>query len=283
MTANLKYVIAPPGWSPQDKNPFSKDGRYGPEWSAFCLLERDDDQFFTGKSGDGPFSARFGRKVPSLEARLADFLRYENRHGRMVILAAPVEIDLENLVREALANTPETTHIRPNDPSVLVHSTTLEAWERIQEDRELKAASQIESKIHASNNRASLNPVEEYLKNEPPEYRDYIMFGDTSTCTPEMVVASSQAGRFLLEENAAYTPGTRLYFDNNRIIQDGRGTRDGIHVMKVFQRLPLEPYLLAAVSVKEIDPSGKVERWTLRSFVDEANRFYRLSLSKTGD
>jgi hypothetical protein len=72
------------------------------------------------------------------------------------------------------------------------------------------------------------------------------------------------------DENATYEPGVRLYFDNHRIIEDGLGVRDGLHLMKVHRRLPLEPYLLAAVRAADLDPVRE-GGWTLRSFVARAN------------
>ena len=53
---------------------------------------------------------------------------------------------------------------------------------------------------------------------------------------PEIVVASYQAGRFVMDGQASYAPGIRLYFDSHRIIRDGLGTRDGLHLIKVTAR-----------------------------------------------
>jgi hypothetical protein len=86
MVWDMKYRKAPPEWSYTDANPFTPDGSYGLAWSSFCILDKDDDQFFTGKCGDGPFSVRCGRRVAHLENRLIDFLHYENGQGRTAIL-----------------------------------------------------------------------------------------------------------------------------------------------------------------------------------------------------
>jgi hypothetical protein len=47
------------------------------------------------------------------------------------------------------------------------------------------------------------------------------MFGEIASTTPEKIIASYQAGRFVLDDNAIYEPGVRLYFDNQRMIRDG--------------------------------------------------------------
>lgn len=204
---------------------------------------------------------------------MIDFLRYENAHGRTVILSFPKDIDVDGFVARALSCTPEANIVRPGDPKVVVHSTTLPAWESILADGELKAASLLGIEEGAS--ARGFSEIERYYQDEPPEYTDYIMFGGMDSAETEMVLASHNAGRFVCDDNAVYEPGVRLYFDNHRIIADGLGTRDGLHLIKVLRRLPLAPYLLAAVSVQDLDPEGKIEVWTIRSFVERANEAFR--------
>lgn len=268
----MEYFKAPQEWKYTDRNPFTEDGAYGWEWSCFCLLDSEGDQFYTGKSGSGLFSARFGRGVKNLEHRLVDFLRYENAQGRKVMLSFPDDVDIDAYVRQALLRAPEERSVRPDDPRVVVHSTTSDAWKSILKDRELKAASQLALKRSGT---GEPSEVELYYRNEPPEYKDYIMFGDVDSPASEMVLASVAKGRFVMSEDAEYQPGVRLYFDNHRLIADGLGVRDGLHLVKVRTSLPLEPYLLAAVTVEDVDPEGTVEVWTLRKFVEASNAFFR--------
>jgi hypothetical protein len=108
--------------------------------------------------------------------------------------------------------------------------------------------------------------------------KSLLMFGDVNSTASEMVLASVAKGRFLMDEDAEYQPGVRLYFDNHLLIADGLGVRDGLHLVKVRTSLPLEPYLLAAVTIEDVDPEGKVEGWTLRKFVEASNAF---SIGKT--
>jgi hypothetical protein len=272
---DVKYVKALPGWSYTDRNPFTQDGSYDSEWSSFCLLDREDDQVFTGQSGNGPFSARFGRCVENLEDRLIDFLRYENAHNRTVILSFPKDIDIDDLLARALLKTPRGNVVRPNDPPVVVHSTTTHAWESISADEELRAASRLGIERGQAQDAQEHSEIERYYQSEPPEYADYIMLGGMDSTAPEMVLASTSAGRFVLDDHAVYEPGARLYLNNHRIITDGLGTRDGLHVMKVHLQLPLVPYLLAAITVDEIDPEGKIATWTPRIFVEKANEAFR--------
>lgn len=269
MQTKLKYLKAPVDWRYSDPNPFTSNGEYSSEWSAFCILDEDHDQIVTGKNGQGPFSARLGRRVPDLKERLVDFLKYENSYGRLVILSFPPLMDVDEYVTQALASMPDSNAVRPEDPTILIHATTQAAWESIQADGAMKAASQLAKKPDRS------GVIKAYLLEEPPEYKDYIMFGGMDSCVPEMVIASNSAGKFILDEKATFEPGMRLYFDNYRIIRDGLATRDGLHVNKVHLYLPLHAYLLFAVGVENLDPQRQVKEWTIRNFVERANAAFR--------
>lgn len=59
----------------------------------------------------------------------------------------------------------------------------------------------------------------------------------------EIVVNSKQTGKIVMDINAEYETGARLYFDAEKIAKDGLLVRDGAHV-KVKDCLPLEPYLI---------------------------------------
>ena len=272
---SLGYVIAPEGWSWTESNPFSPDGFYEPGWSGFCVLNREDDQYVTGKVGDGPFCPRFGRCADHLENRLIDYLRYEQAHGRRVILSFPADVDVDRWVARAERCTPESHVVRPHDPPVVVHATTGGAWDRIRAMGLLVAGARSTSATQAPRDPNKSSALAHYLREEPPEYRDYVMFGEMDSTGPERVMASHQAHRFVSDDSAVYRPGIRLYLDNHRLIADGLGTRDGLHVIKVYRRLPLVPYLLAAIGVPGIDPENTVGAWTLRTFVDGADRCFR--------
>jgi hypothetical protein len=276
----MSYLKAPPGWAYTDANPFTPDSSYGAGWSGFCILGQDDDQFTTGKSGAGPFSARFGRRVEHLATRLIDFLRYENAQGRTVILSFPDDINIDGFVAQALSQMPGPGVVRPEDPEIIVHSTTREAWRNIRADGWLKAASELSQQGRIVD---PSSEVGRYLEHEPPEYREYIMFGTIASTTPEKIVASYQAGRFILDDEAIYEPGARLYFDHHRMIADHRITRDGLHIAKVHKQLPLAPYLLAVIGVEEIDPQREVKLWTPRLFVERSDAAFWRQYAARGE
>ncbi len=268
--SSIKYLKAPPDWSPEEGNPFTQDESYGPEWTCLRISAEDKLLNFCGGGTSSLYTIGIGCEVANLESRLADFLHYENRCGRNVILSFPANMDIDAFVDEALANTPAQDVIRESDPKWVVHSTNLEAWDSIQRDGGLKSLSILlkEGK--------DVKTVGFHQLGEPADYAEYVMLGVIEGAGAECVVASQEKGRIFTEADAPYEPGVRLYFDNRRIIEGGLGVRDGAHRMKVYNYLPLVPFLVTAVSVGDIDPDGDIAEWTPNSFWRSANsEFFR--------
>ena len=267
----IKYLEAPADWLPEEDNPFTQDGRYGPEWICFYIHRKGDNPAdFCGSGKNSLYTCRIDYSSANSMRRLADFLRYENRHGRNVILSFPDEMDVDTIVNEALIRTPTQDVVREEDPKWVVHSTNLEAWDSIQYDDRLKALS-----ILLKEGRDVITVGFQQL-GEPPDYAEYVMLGKIEGIGSEYVVASQQKERVFTEGDTHYEPGVRLYFDNHKIIKSGLGVRDGVHLMKVYHYLPLTPFLLTAVSVRNVDPKGDIAEWTPNTFWPAANsEFYR--------
>ena len=90
----------------------------------------------------------------------------------------------------------------------------------------------------------------------------------------EHVVSSQQKGRIVTQEDLPYEPGVRLYFDLPRILAAGLGVRDGTHVTKVRDHLPLHPYMVAAVGVDQVATADGTPSWTPRTFLEAANAYF---------
>lgn len=204
----------------------------------------------------------------SIETRLADFLEYETSHGRKVIVSFPADFDTDVIVDRALANTPDRSAIRPDDPRWWVHSTPLSNWEKIRACGELRSHDRLrrEGLSHAG--------IGLFAFGEPADYSEYVMLGWALAIGPEHVVSSQQKGYLITEEDTPYEPGVRLYFDGHRIIHDGLAVSDGLHLMKVHDHLPLDPYLVATISAPDVDPNGEVETWTPWTFLQAANQHF---------
>lgn len=232
------------------------------------MLDADDDIIRNGTGDNGLYCFLAGRRVRDSETRLADFLKYENAHGRKVILSFPPDIAADEFVIHAIENAPNPTAIRSDDPRWLVHSTSLQAWEMIKTDGELRSL----ARLRGEGLDARGVGLAEFR--EPDDYAEYVMFSRHDHIAAEHVVASQAAGKMITEEDAPYQPGVRLYFDAHRIILDGLAVRDGLHVLKVHDHLPLNPYLITAICMSDVDPNGEVHVWTPRTFLDRANEWF---------
>ena len=155
--------------------------------------------------------------------------------------------------------------LRDNEPAILVHSTPMNNWEQIKCDGMLKSWNILKAKKII----AEEQPIGIRL-GDPTDFSDYIMFG--GGITGEIVVSSKQQQKIVMDENAEYLTGARLYFDAKRIAQDGLLIRDGCH-LKVKDRLPLEPYLIWAATWETIGLASQIS--TPRIFSDQADRQFR--------
>ncbi|MEX0776443.1 MAG: hypothetical protein WD042_12135 [Phycisphaeraceae bacterium] len=113
---------------------------------------------------------------------------------------------------------------------------------------------------------------------EPKDYANLIQFDLFDSVGCETVVAAHQVGRYVSEDEF-YEPGIRFYVDAHRIIKAGLATRFG-GGMVVRGQLPLEPYLLAAVSALDLAPAAQAAARTLRTFTAAANELFACAVKE---
>lgn len=104
---------------------------------------------------------------------------------------------------------------------------------------------------------------------EPKDYSDYIMLDILDGCG-ELVVNSHQLGYVCTNPHMEYKPGVGLYFDAHKIIQNGLGVRDGLHILKVKNRLFLAKYMVMSVNEQMLKPNI----WTLTTYTENANNYF---------
>jgi len=222
-------------------------------------------------AGKGPWGCFFLALSPDSKRFaycVADFIRYENAHGRKVRIR-PRSFDPS----DALESVPENGSIlRHYDPPILIHSTTLAAYEKIMRDGQLKSTSLLR-KEGSAQRAVGFLPL-----GEPPDYLDYVMFGNGVAC--EVVVNSHLHDKPCFDLNAPYQPQARMYFDAHKIIKDGLAVRDGTHIFKVYGALPLEGYLLRTVFAGDVTLPPGEEHWTPALFAEAADAFFYKNLEQ---
>lgn len=156
--------------------------------------------------------------------------------------------------------------LRPYEQNILVHSTTWDCWQSIKKDGCLKSWNILKS----GNSIKEESPIGERL-GDPFNYRDYIMFTNGGIAG-EIVVSSKQKGQIEMDVDSFYEPGARLYFDAQKIANDGLLVRDGVH-LKVRNKLPLCKYLVWVATLETIGMD--YQEATPYKFANESDRLFQ--------
>ena len=243
--------LAPEGYSADDTNPFTPDGRYDRSWTILAVDESVEGMLLQRRSAHGCYAVFMTPQYAFFDELFADFIQYEVAHGRKVILVSDKVPDLafKTRYKEAV--------VRVSDPRFLVHGTTISAYERICADGLLKSHNRLQSEG------IFVCPIGFAALGEPDDYLDHIMFSGGGVA-PELVVHSRAFGRPSYDMHAPYVPQVRLYFDGHKVVRDGLMVR--CVAPMVFDSLPLEGYLIKAVVASDLRlPEGE-SCWTPLSF-----------------
>ncbi|MGN1410101.1 MAG: hypothetical protein ACI4XJ_07985 [Eubacteriales bacterium] len=262
--------IADSKWNPTLPNPFTADGSYGENWSAF--IYDDSTPYFSNVYPDTKvYVLKFAPAADPENLRFFDFLWYEQSYGRNVIVRFCSGMNA-NEILSRFHNMNNVVNYRISDGEVLVHSTTLSSWESIKREGALLSPSMLRRKGQA------IREIGLNVMLEPKDYSDYVMLDIPNGCG-ELVVNSRNLGYVCTDPNVPYSPGIRLYFDVKRLFRDGLVTRDGLHPVKIRGKLPLDGYLLAAISSKDFPYEIQ---WTPTKFTEKANElFFSVYRNKT--
>ena len=111
------------------------------DWDAswrIAILVNSEYQRVCGKGERGAYTIRFSRQFLSWKIQMGDFIDYSEKHNQnaLVILSKNEFIEVKQSYQGHACN---ERFLRPDEPAVLVHSTTLECWESIRRDGSLKS------------------------------------------------------------------------------------------------------------------------------------------------
>lgn len=244
---------------------------YDSSWIAYCLTDSEEYQMMVGNTSGFIYTARVSRKYDGWKMSVCDFLQFQEKQGKNIILDIR-QTDLEEAQNAYLGHTYNDPFLRDDEPDVLIHSTTYENWLSIQKDGCLKSWNTLKTEKKGW----EAQPIGQSL-GDPSDFSDYIMFSG-GHISSEIVVLSKQNGRIIMDPNAKYKTGARLYFDIQKIAKDGLLIRDGLH-LKVKNTLPLEPYLLWRASWDTVGLENDIS--TPKEFTERSNEtFNRLFSGK---
>lgn len=240
---------------------------YDSSWPVLVLTNNMDYQMLVGSGNGSAYTVKISKaKCDYWQMAVGDFISFNEANSRNCILIMS-EAELTAVQRVYEGHYFNEPALRKYESKVLIHSTTLENWDRIQMDGCLKSWNRLKSE----NADYEDKPIGAAL-GDPAEFSDYIMFG--GGVTGEIVVNSKQKGKIVMDTAAEYLTGARLYFDFERIAADGLLIRDGVHV-KVRDILPLKPYLLWAATWETVGLANR--KSTPKKFAEMADtQFYKI-------
>ena len=240
--------------------------KYDSSWIILMLTDSSDYQWMCASNNRCAYTIKISLlKCKDWKMTVGDFIEFCKANEKNAILVAAEE-NLKAAKEYYGDHRYNEPFLRENEPPVLVHSTSLGNWERIKQDKMLKSWNILKAE-KAIDERWPIG----IKLGDPADFSDYIMFG--SGVTGEIVVNSKQQGKIIMDENAEYITGARLYFDAEKIAQDGLLVRDGCH-LKVKDKLPLEPYLIWAATWDIIGLTSPVS--TPKIFAEQADKQFKI-------
>lgn len=214
-------------------NPFTNKP-YDSSWILYQLTDSHDYEIMNG--GEDVYTLKVSKKYPQWKMSVFDFLQFQEAYNKNIILSIS-DGDYE-AAKLNYANHNYNDHfLRSYESDILIHSTTLENWRKIQSDGCLKSW----NILNKNDETLETQPIGKLL-GDPDEFSDYIMFS-SGGISSEIVVLSKQQKKITMNQNMEYQPGARLYFDAEKMAKAGLLIRDGCH-LKVKDQLPLIPYLI---------------------------------------
>ena len=246
-----------------DINPFT-NMPYDPSWIIYQLTDSNDYQIMSGGKNNGVYTLKVSKKYPQWKISVFDFLQFQETYNKNIILSISDE-DFEAAKLHYGNHNYNDNFLRSYESDVLIHSTTLENWRKIESDGCLKSWNVLKK----SNATSETQPIGKLL-GDPNDFSDYIMFSD-GDISGEIVVLSKQLGKITMNSDMKYQPGARLYFDAKKIAKDGLLIRDGCH-LKVKDELPLFPYLIWAATWRSVGLASSLS--TPKRFTELSNSIF---------
>ena len=238
---------------------------YDNSWRILMLTDSLDYQQMCGTDTGCAYTIKMSRnQYKNWKTAVGDFIGFCEANKKNAILVMS-EADFRTAEKHYGDHRYNEPRLRENEPSVLVHSTPMNSWEQIKRDEMLKSWNMLKAEKAITEEQ----PIGIQL-GDPTDFSDYIMFG--GGVAGEIVVNSKQQGKIVMDTDAEYLTGARLYFDAKRMAQDGLLVRDGCH-LKVKDRLPLEPYLIWTATWATIGLASQVS--TPKLFAEQADRQFQ--------
>lgn len=157
--------------------------------------------------------------------------------------------------------------LRDYETAVMVHTTTLEAYNKIKADGTIKCWNILKQQIKDFEDK----PIGSLL-GDINDFSNYVMLSPISV-NNEIIVASKQKNCIDVNPKQTYNAGCRFYLDAKKLACDGLLLRDGQHI-KVKNEIPLNKYMIWYSTAEKI---GLSIRTTPSDFFELSNKeFFKI-------
>lgn len=236
-------------------------------YRVLYIVNDEGFMMFTGHNDFDEFCIKISKStLLSWQYAVCDFIMYNYTLNIESIIISRAEDLIEALTMQTFCE--ETKNkLRNYEHEILIHSTTLENWEKIVNDN---------SKLYSWNYLKETNKVNEdkpigSLLGDPEEYSDFIMLGGADNIGGEYVVMSKQAGFIKCNDDEEYQPGVRIYLNANKLLEENKLLRDGVHY-KVYKSIDLDKYMIDVVKSTEF--GNRV--FTPKEFINASNHLFEI-------
>lgn len=152
--------------------------------------------------------------------------------------------------------------LRDYETAVMVHTTTIEAYNKIMADGAIKCWNILKQQRKDFEDK----PIGSLL-GDIKDFSNYVMLSPISV-NNEIIVASKQKNCIDVDPNQTYRAGCRFYLDAKKLAGDGLLLRDGQHI-KVKDKIPLDKYMIWYSTAEKI---GLPTITTLSDFFELSNK-----------
>ncbi len=247
------------------------DNKYNNSWLVLTLSNDITEPMIVGANNGSAYTIKISKEFHSnWELAVGDFIGYCNANNINGIIVIK-ENEYTEVTNYYIGHNYNEPVLRDYEPPVLVHSTSIENWLKIQKDGMLKSW----NKLNFEKSIIEKEPIGKQL-GDPVHFSNYIMFG--GGVSGEIVVNSKQSGKIVMDIDSEYKTGARLYFDAKKMAKDGLLIRDGAHI-KVKDYLPLEPYLIWVATWDKIGLESQIS--TPRIFAELSDKTFNTLIKRS--
>lgn len=172
---------------------------YDSSWLVLVLASDIDAAMIVGANNCCAYTIKINKQLhDDWKMAVGDFIGYCDANDLNGIVAITEEeyTEVQNCYDGHSYN---ETVLRGYETPILVHSTSMENWYKIQKDGMLKSWNRL--------NTFEKEPIGKQL-GDPVHFSDYIMFG--GGISGEIVVNSKQSGKITMDIDVEYKTGARL-------------------------------------------------------------------------